>query len=255
MREASIGELKLSAACWQRGCPVCRRVRDESRGHLNALLYEQVTDVDTRRALRASWGLCNWHTWMLPELDTGVFGASVIYEDLLREAIERVAHAAARPWRARVRTWLARLRTRGATPAIVVEHARRPRCPLCVSAAGTERESLLTMLRLMEKEDPQNGSPAVLCLPHLVRAIELSPSSPELRALLERTRDRWQTIRGALRAFIDKHDYRWRGPFTEEEVVSYTQAFEVMAGARGLFGSDLVARGRPASTRRAPRAP
>ena len=255
MSDRSIGELRLIEACRQRGCPVCRRVRDESRSHLDALLYEQVTDVDTRRALRASWGLCNWHTWMLLDLDTGVFGASVIYEDLLREAIQRVAHAAARPWRARVRTWLARWRTRGATPAIVVERARRPRCPLCVSAAGTERESLLTMLRLTGKEDPQSASPAVLCLPHAVRAIELAPASPELRALLQRTRDRWQAIRGALRAFIDRHDDRRRGPFTEEEAASYAQAFEVMAGAPGLFGNDLGARDRPGDTRPVPRAP
>jgi hypothetical protein len=89
MTEKFIGYLRLVDACGRPGCPICRCVREASLGHLEALLYEQVTDADTRRTLRTSWGFCNWHTWMLLEVEHSLFGAAIIYEDLVGRARRR----------------------------------------------------------------------------------------------------------------------------------------------------------------------
>lgn len=97
--EKFIGYFRVVEACLEPGCPVCRCVTAESRSYLDALLYEQVTDADTRRAIRASWGFCNWHTWMLVEIEHSLFGAAIIYEDLVTLALrrtERLSHRAAR---------------------------------------------------------------------------------------------------------------------------------------------------------------
>jgi hypothetical protein len=242
MRGKSSGDRRLIEACRQRGCPVCRRVRDESRSHLHALIHEHVTDVETRRELRASWGLCNWHTWMLLEVDTGVLGASILSEDLLREAIDRVAQLPDRSRRRGLATWLGRSGTAGGAPALVAAHHRRPRCPLCVTAARTERQCLLTFVKSIDDAELVAAYDASdpLCLPHLVRAIELTPGSRELRRLVERTREKWRAIRETLRSFIDKHDYRKRSAYTDAEASSYVRAFEILAGANGLFGNDLA---------------
>ena len=87
--EKFIGYFRLIEACGQPGCPICRCATNDSRSHLNALLYEQVSDPDTRRAIRASWGFCNWHTWMLLEVESSAFGAAIIYADVLGLALRR----------------------------------------------------------------------------------------------------------------------------------------------------------------------
>jgi len=90
--EKFIGYFRLVEACEKPGCPLCRCVTSESHSYLDALLYEQVTDPDTRRAIRAAWGFCNWHTWMLLEIEHSLFGASIIYEDLVTLALRQLSH-------------------------------------------------------------------------------------------------------------------------------------------------------------------
>jgi hypothetical protein len=243
MSEKSIGYLRLLEACGRGGCPVCRHVRDESRGHLDALLYEHVTDPDTRRTLRESWGFCNWHTWMLLEVDTSLFGASILYEDLLRLAGDRLGQLEDRPRSTRLGAWFARLGARQPRPAIVERHERRPSCSLCVSAAEAERQSLLTLVRFMDDGDLQAAyaSSDPLCLPHLLRAIDLTSGSPQLQQLVQRTREKWVKVRGDLESFIEKHDYRNQKAYSDADAASYMRAFEILAGAKGLFGNDLLA--------------
>ena len=91
MTEKFIGYFRLIDACRERGCPLCRCLAAESRRYLEALLHEQVTDVDTRRRIRLSWGFCNWHTWMLADVAGSAFGSAIVYEDLLTRLLRRTA--------------------------------------------------------------------------------------------------------------------------------------------------------------------
>jgi len=232
MTDKFIGDLKLMEACRRGGCPVCGYVRQESRNQLDALLYGHVTDPDTRRRLRESWGLCNWHTWMLLDVDTSLFGASIVYEDLLREAIDRVDGM---PGSTRGRGFFSWLTRRGGADA------RPASCSFCLTAAEHERQCLLTFMKFVDDGDLQAAyaSSDPMCLPHLVRAVELAPGSAELRVLVDRTIKKWKAIRSDLRSFIEKHDYRNEAAYTKEDAASYARAFEILAGANGLFGNDL----------------
>src|ERR1700675_101128 len=89
MTEKFVGYFRLIEACARPGCPVCRCLVAESRSYLGALLYEQITDPGTRRAIRLSWGFCNWHTWMLPDVESSAFGAAILCEDLVTRALRR----------------------------------------------------------------------------------------------------------------------------------------------------------------------
>jgi hypothetical protein len=235
MTDKFIGYLKLIEACRRGGCPVCGHVREETRNQLDALLYGHVTDYDSRRRLRESWGLCNWHTWMLLEVDRSLFGASIVYEDLLREAIDRVAGMSDG---ARGMKFFVRRR-----PAIVEEHDRRSSCAFCLAAAEHERLCLLAFTQFAADGDLQAAyvSSDPICLPHLVRAAELAPDSRALRGLIDRTLEKWRAVRKDLRSFIEKHDHRNQAAFTAEDAASYARAFEIIAGAAGLFGNDLRA--------------
>jgi len=84
------GFFRLLDACALNGCPACRLVEDDGRRYLDALVYEQVNDPDTRRCIRAAWGFCNWHTWMLLEIPNAPSSAAILYGDLLRVVLDRL---------------------------------------------------------------------------------------------------------------------------------------------------------------------
>ena len=243
MSEKFIGYFRLLDACAQRGCPACRCVRESGRLHLDALIYEQVTDADTRRRLRASWGFCNMHAWMLLEIESSYLGAGIIYEDLLGLLVRRVRRLGDRSRAVRFASWLAALGWRRGRPTIAELYRRRDLCPVCANAAEAEDQYLRTLVRFID--DPEvvlaYANSDGLCAPHVLRTIELEAGNPRVPQLLDRTLQKWEGFREDLESFVRKHDYRNKEPFTEAEAESYRRAFELLAGAPGLFGNDLHA--------------
>ena len=207
----------------------------DSRQHLDGLLYELVTDPETRRRLRSSWGFCNWHTWMLLEIQGSRSGAAIIYEDLLGRLVERVRRDAETP--APRRSWLPTSRPR----AKAGRGRFRQTCPACEDAAGAERRYLEAMLGSADDADLQLAYARSdgLCGPHAVRAVALAAGRPGGSWLAARTVAKWARLRDDLGRFIAKHDHRNREPFTPTEAIACERAFEVLSGARGMFGNDL----------------
>jgi hypothetical protein len=238
--EKFIGHFRLVEACATPGCPVCRCLIDDSRSYLTAVLYEQVTDPDTRRALRASWGFCSWHVGMLPEIAHAIFGAAIIYEDLVRLALERtagLADGAREPGR---RGWLSALR-RGPRSRAAALYRARPACPACVSVAETERRYLDTLVRRVDDGDVQAAYARSdgLCVPHLFAAVEVGGERPEVATLVGRTHEKWRALGRTLGSFVAKHDYRNREPYTAAEAAASARAFDTLAGTRGVFGNHV----------------
>lgn len=223
MREKFVGHFRLIEACGARGCPLCRCLLAESRRYLEAILYEQVTDLDTRRAIRRAWGFCNRHTWMLPAVGGSALGAAIIWEDLVRRVLQRTGE------RRRPRAWLAGLRRR--RPTLVDLWKRRAPCPACTEAATAEARYLDTMLTFADDADLRAAYACSdgLCLPHLVQAVERGTEGAE--ALVACTRQAWAGIGRDLTAFVGKHDHRNREPYTEAEAAACARAFEMLAGA------------------------
>ncbi len=74
--------------------------------------YERVNDSETRARLRASWGFCNWHAWLLRDTSDSAFGFAILSEDLLRVLIRRFERSAAHEGARQLPRWrrlLARL--------------------------------------------------------------------------------------------------------------------------------------------------
>jgi hypothetical protein len=240
--EKFIGYFDFIEACAQAGCPVCRSLDQDGRRYLEAFIYEQVTDPDTRRRLHASCGFCNWHTWMLLEIADASSGAAIVYEDLMRAFLRRIRRLRDRA--PALSTWsLARLfRRRG--PAVVELHRRRTACPACAWCAQAETGYLATALRFID--DPQFARAYAksegICAPHLLAAVEIGGSSPGSGHLVDRTLAKWEELRKDVDRFVSKHDYRNRAPFTEAEASSPRRAFEMLAGRQGVWGNDLHGR-------------
>jgi hypothetical protein len=241
-----IGYFRLIEACGQGGCPICRCLEGDGRRHLDALLYEQVTDPGTRRRLRATWGFCNWHASMLLEVRNAVGSAAILCEDVLGTILRRLERLRDRAGRgARGASWLARLpgvRSRS-RPAVARLYRRRPPCPVCAASVDAEERYIAAMLRFVD--DPQfaraYGQSAGLCVPHLLQAIERGAGTPAVASLLDRTLPKWRDLDRDLERFIAKHDYRNRQPFTEAEAAAPRGAIELLSGRPGLYGNDLHA--------------
>lgn len=237
MSEQFVGYFQLVEACAQPGCPVCRLLVAESRAHLRGLLYEQVTDVETRRGLRRSWGFCNWHTWMLPEVEAAsALGAAILCEDLVTRAVRRTEHLPRGPRPGAFRRWLGALRRRRSAP--VGLHEPRVSCPACVDAARAEAHYLQALARFLDDEilGAAYARSDGLCVPHVILAVE--QGSANVDTLVARTRDAWARVGRDLAAFVAKHDHRNQEPYTDAEVTSRTRALEMLAGAPGVFGRE-----------------
>jgi len=95
MSDKFIGFHRLIEACDEAGCPACRCLDADTHRYLTAFLYEHVTDPVSRSRLRASWGLCNWHAWMLratADPASGVVSMSLVVPFLVLAAVGLV------PW-------------------------------------------------------------------------------------------------------------------------------------------------------------
>jgi len=252
--EKFIGYFGLLEACGRDGCPVCSCLDQQSRRAVGALLYEHVTDSATRERLRASWGFCNWHTWMLLDAESFATGAAILYEDLLRVCRERVDRL-----RDGVPTSVPRRlgwfrtggrRARRLLPRFVEEYRTRAGCPVCASLRVAEAHCIAAVVEFAD--DPEFSraydESTGLCLPHLVVAVEQTTDAATLGRLLDTTLAKWEGLRGDLDRFVSKNEYRNTEVVSEQEADSYRRAFEVLAGRTHIFGNDLHG-GRRSPTR------
>ena len=246
MTEKYIGYFRLVDACHGPGCPVCAYLEEDSRRQLAILFDEHVTDVATRRRLRASWGVCNWHTWMVRDSRPTATGVAIVYEDLLRICQQRLevrADPRRRPG-AGLRHWLrgiVKRKARGTRPDPVVEYRERPRCALCAQLRLTEAHCLDAVLRFAHDPDFEGAyrRSAGLCVPHLLGAVERGSGTPEAVTIVERTLAKWQAVRDDLGRFVAKHEYRNADAISPDEARAYELALEILAGRRSLFGNDM----------------
>lgn len=236
-----IGFFRLVEACERPGCPVCRCLEVDARRYLDALLHEQVTDPDLRVRLYGSWGFCNWHAWMLRETSAPAFGSSIISDDLLNLAGRRLERPSLRPIlgpRGPV-GWLLRRFGRRRPPALVELYRGRSICPACGETAESEARYLQAALEFVDDAqfDEAYARSQGLCVPHVVRALEIGSGREQAATLIARTLPKWAELRRDLAGFIGKHEYRNTQRFTEAEGTAYLRAFEALVGAPGVFGN------------------
>ncbi|HVA90089.1 MAG TPA: hypothetical protein VNL71_09620, partial [Chloroflexota bacterium] len=132
------------------GCAVCAIVARTRWRYLDSLAYENVNDPGVRANLRESFGFCTRHAWYFVDTVHEVFGAAIIYRDLLHTVQGLTAGASSRG----------------------VLDPSAP-CPACL-AEWTSAEFAITALA--EAIDESDFRAALdrsdgLCGPHLLRAM------------------------------------------------------------------------------------
>jgi hypothetical protein len=223
------------------GCAVCRIMEETSVNYLNTLFYEQVTDVEVRRKLRRTRGLCNWHSWWAGKMTSAALGISIIAKDLIEEECTRLAELEHRPpWRRLTDLIQAQL-PRRATLVYLRAWRARAICPVCQVAVEHEQHALETLLNFIDEAEfarHYEGSTG-LCLPHTARATELAPSHPKLGYFSAMQRGKYTGLTAELEEFCRKHDYRFTHEAWGAEADAWQRALETLAGRSGVFGSAI----------------
>jgi hypothetical protein len=128
-------------------------------------------------------------------------------------------------------------------------------CPACREHIDAEQQYVHVVLGFvsdLQFERAYRRSDG-LCVPHALQAVEMGPAGPA-EVLMTHTLPKWAAVRGALTTFIEKHDHRNVLPYTEADRMSSVRAFEVLAGAAGVFGIDAHRSKRISRARRGPQA-
>lgn len=237
-----IAYFHLLDAFQEEGCPICHLQVRRSFAALEGLLWEQVTDPITRERLRKAHGFCNWHAWMLPRILTGRSGVAIIYEDLLSDQIEQlqVLRKVLRPrsaWERLKGLFIKHERL----PFLAWRHRKSP-CPICRHGSFQEASYLRTLLDSLNEPEFARGFERSfgLCLPHLALAVERERDHPNLGTPLELALKRLEALKGELKEFIQKFDYRFAHEPMGEEGTSWWRAIELFVGKPEVFGNERL---------------
>jgi len=219
------------------GCPICAIIIDDSRGYLDSVLYERVTDVPTREGLRESFGLCNPHTWLLRDLPASSapdLGFAIIGRDLLNRFRDTAGAPPATGWRA-LRSRLAR------AGSGFRARLKKAACPACVVAGRSESVHLRQLLDLLGDEafSEKYRNSSGICIPHFLVAEETQAGHAHFAELRELQIRAAQSLHDALDRFTEKHDHRAREEITPAEARAWTEAIEFIGGKRGVFDGEL----------------
>ncbi len=222
----------LLTLCAESGCPVCRVLENTSRKALDAILYEQVNDPESRASLVASGGFCNWHTWMLADMQGSRLGTAIIGQHLLFEALRLLPDGSMRR-----RTWRDVFYAKSPATEFSAWRRGRKRCPVCRRVQRAERNCIRIMMDYFDEPEfaaafARSGG---LCVPHLCRALDAASEHRNRPALVEAHRERWTALRAELEEFIRKHDYRFASEAMGMEGDSWRRALEALVGRRGVI--------------------
>jgi hypothetical protein len=235
MQEKSFGFYDLVETFPKPGCAVCTLLEADTRRLLDNILYERVTDPPTQTRFRSSRGLCSEHAYQLTTF-SHVLGIAILYEAVLDETLkaldqaEKEGHSPgglARWWNAAV-----------ANDPLVT--ALEPVEPCMVCAAQDDHEALfirilsdhITDERLESAYRQSDG----LCREHFQMALRVTRDTRHARLLLDIQRDIWERLRGELREFARKYDFKHVDEKMGAEGDSWRRAALHFSGARGVFG-------------------
>lgn len=204
------------------GCVLCRQARRASNSYLHALIYEGITDVKLRTALRSSRGLCHRHAWRLAEQRGAILGTAIIYRDVINTLVNSLeARTAASP------RWFDRRRSepgRGLAPTTD--------CPACELEKDSEQRTARILLRHLEDAPVAEAYDMAggLCLPHFTFTLSHAGTAAT-DTLVGWQKTVWTRLRAELDELIRKHDYRFsREPLTGEESTSWQRAVAAVIG-------------------------
>jgi hypothetical protein len=239
-RSTNFSYFELLDACKEPGCPLCRLGHRSAQRHLSNLIYDGVNDVPLRATLRASYGYCYEHAWLLPESgDSAPLGIAIVHRDVLNTLRKRLSQEAfGKKEQLSLKARLSGIFTDDLAPAPVSSPylAATEACPACAQRRESELLAYASLLEALGKED-QVMSEALaasdgLCINHLRQALNAAPNHQAFAGLSEIAQRQLDELIHHLDEFIRKNDHRFRDEaISREERHSWRLALQRTSGA------------------------
>ncbi len=208
--------------CSQPGCPLCNLVQYSVERGIESFYYESILDPISRQQVRESLGLCREHARLALEGGlSDALGFAILYEDILGTVLKGIAEDSGSSKDSRKR--------------IVRQVNQSKPCPACLQKEETEKRSIAVLVDSLHKREFAQAFQKSdgLCLPHFRMVLESISSRETVTILLEHQRGKIQNLKGELKVFINKNDYRFRDKAFGEERDSYRRAIDMVVGKTG----------------------
>jgi hypothetical protein len=143
-----------------------------------------------------------------------------------------------RSWWTRLK--VKRLRVQGA-PLILSQRQHKAACPACGRIEKFFEQDFIETL-LTSLSDPEFADSFQLsfglCLPHIYQAAGMGRDHPNLPILIDVQLQKLGTLRGELKEYIRKLDYRFMAEPRGEEKTAWRRVIELFVGKPEVFGPD-----------------
>mgnify|MGYP001166056449 CR=1 FL=1 len=207
------------------GCAVCRLVKRDVQRHLDAILYEHVTDPRIHKRFRASRGLCAEHGQMFIQ-PGGVLGVATLYEAVVDELIKSAQSATdLSPTRG-----LSRLLGKNSPVSDALSPAQM--CIACETEADSEiryADILGEHIREEKLSSAYRGSEG-LCVSHFRQAVTNAKSAENAKLLTAIQVEIWGKLRDELGEFRRKYDFQHVDEAMGAEGDSWLRAVRLVGG-------------------------
>lgn len=196
---------------FREGCPLCYLANKSASRYLDNLLYEHVTDPQTRQQIKKAMGFCNKHAWQLQKSGESL-GISIIYEDLLKV----------------LEGELGEIRSIKRTDDL---------CPACEQKKAAENRYASTFIESMTDQEFINAYENAfgLCRPHLAMVIEKCKSEKTVQKIIAIELDKIDALIKELKELQRKYDHRFSKEKIGKEGNSWIRAIEKINGKEGVF--------------------
>jgi hypothetical protein len=217
--QRNLTRLDLIEALQRPGCALCYLAQQKSQRYVETLLDNAVTDVDQRDTWRRAKGFCHGHAWMATSVPQASGSLAILYADVLRHEIERLATLRASLLPARWQPWLPRHRLGKRVRHWLNVWQQRHTCPAC--RLWHEQEQLCLAVLLDDWYEPTLQAAFTqssgVCVLHIARLIAHGTTHQHLPAFLAAQQEHLQALQAELQEFIRKLDYRFaREPYGSE---------------------------------------
>ncbi len=239
--------IKIEESLKNEGCPICFIMSRSIRHYLESLLYEYVLDVGVRKKLHKSVGFCTNHAYMLlniiKRLNDDGSKIAILYETILGEEIkklEALRRESKNKFKLKRNFW-AKFSRKEKFENILDKLNPTGECPACFQERSTESLYIDEFYNQNERKEFRSlfeSENVFLCRSHFIEILKRCVEKGDQEAFdyfADVQISKLKKLLDDMVKFIDKHDYRHKGTFEDNELKSWRMALEYFSSKEDII--------------------
>ena len=197
----------------EKGCPLCRLSDKSAHSYFDAFLFENVTDREVSKKLRASGGFCREHSERFLEFND-TLGAAIVYESLIYDLLNEKKGSVS---------------------------LKSGLCPACAVSKEAEDRHIKTFETYFAEPEFAEAYMASegFCVFHLKLLLPKIKNEAVLKKIIGKERKSLEKLHAELLEFLRKNDYRFSKEEWGAEKDSWRRAIGKFVGERKVRQKSL----------------